>query len=235
VIYAADLAYVHQAGFDEYATRAAPVIAKLLRGRGLRRGHVVEFGCGGGTLAAHLTSLGYDVLGVDQSPAMIRMARQNAPAARFRVGSLASTAIPRCDAIVAIGEVVSYLSGNTATDVPTFLHRSARALRPGGLLIFDFIESAEGRTFPAKSRAGGDWAIVMRAEAKGRTLTRHITTFRKVGGRYRRSMETHRVRLYSRRQVGAALREAGFAFSMRRSIGPVRLIRGNVMVVAAVQ
>ena len=79
LFYGADLAYIHDAGFGEFATRAAPEVVRLLRANGVRRGLVVELGCGAGTVARALTDAGYDVLGVDISPAMIRLARTRAP------------------------------------------------------------------------------------------------------------------------------------------------------------
>ena len=241
-MYAEDLAYVHDAGFGDYAAKAAPEIARLLARHGIRRGRVVEFGCGGGTIARHLADRGYDVLGVDQSPAMIRMARANAPRAAFTVGSLATTRIPRCAAVVAVGEVVSYIVAEKGPAVKarrheeglrTFFRSAATALEPGGLLMFDFMESAEGRTFDARSRAGVDWAIVMRATAKGRVLTRDLAIFRKVGKDYRHTREIHRVRLYRRSEIAAVLRRAGLdVVAMRRSIGSVPLIRSDLFVIA---
>jgi SAM-dependent methyltransferase len=79
MIYADDLAYVHHAGFGDYARRAAPELTRLLSRRApfspARRGRslVVEFGCGGGTTAAYLSDRGFSVLGVDQSPAMVKL------------------------------------------------------------------------------------------------------------------------------------------------------------------
>jgi SAM-dependent methyltransferase len=191
---------------------------------------VVEFGCGSGVVARHLVDAGFDVLGIDASPAMIDLARRNVPEARFTIGTLSSARIPRCRAIVAIGEVVSYvLEGHNG--LSTFFARAARALEPGGLLLFDFIESAEGRTYPSKSRSGADWALVFRATAdrRGRFLTRRIITFRKIGSAYRRGEETHKVRIFTRAEMAAALERAGFEVRMRRSLGGVKLIRGDVL------
>jgi SAM-dependent methyltransferase len=247
VIYADDLAYVHHTGFGDYARRAAPELADLLARRRpftpARRGRslVVEFGCGGGTTAARLTGRGFRVLGVDQSRAMVKLARRTAPKARFAVGSLASTPIPRCGAIVALGEVVNYITavrgGVRVHDrqVFHFFARAARALEPGGILLFDFMESARGRTHDALIRAGRDWAVVSCAQAEGPLLTRSITTLRSVGGTLRVAQETHRVRLYSRSVMASALRTAGFTATMHRSIGRVRLVRGDVVVVAGVR
>jgi SAM-dependent methyltransferase len=246
MIYADDLAYVHHAGFGDYASRAAPELARLLARRPpFRSGRsdrslVVEFGCGGGTTAAYLTSLGFRVLGVDQSPAMVKLARKTAPAARFERGSLASTSIPRCGAIIALGEVVNYVTargGARAHDrqLFRFFARAAGALAPGGLLLFDFMESARGRTFEAKTRSGRDWAVVTSARVENALLTRRITTVRTIGARLRLSQETHRVRLYDRYLIAGALGRAGFTVTLRRSIGRVQVNRGDAVAVASVE
>ena len=244
MMYGNDLAYVHHAGFSEYARRTAPEIVRLLTPRrgispAIRGGSlIVEFGCGGGTTARYLTDHGFRVYGVDQSPAMVKLARLAAPRARFAVGSLATTPIPRCAAIIALGEVVNYLPGRRSPaghdrDVFRFFARAARALEPGGLLLFDFMESAKQRTFHASTRSGDDWAVVASASADGQILTRHVTTVRHVAGTMRLSQETHRVRLYSRHAMTAALRRAGFVATMRRFIGRIRVIRGDLVAFAS--
>jgi SAM-dependent methyltransferase len=240
--YSTDLAYVHDAGFDHYAARAAPELQRLLHAHRIRSGRVVEFGCGSGTVARHLAAAGYDVLGIDISPAMIRLARAKAPDATFRVGALATTRIPRCAAIIAIGEVIAYIgythhAANLRThenELISFFARAYAALKPGGLLVVDFVESARGRTYPTKSLAGDDWVIYVRATAdrSGRTLTREIATLRKTGRAVRTSREIHRVRIYPRAAMRSLLTRAGFRVAIRRSIGGVRLMRGDVLAIA---
>jgi hypothetical protein len=133
---------------------------------------------------------------------------------------------------VAIGEVISY-----ASSLRAFVKRAAGALEPGGLFIFDFVESAARRTYPPKSIGGADWALVIRADVDraGRVLTRRITTFRKVGRAYRRFHEVHRIRIYSRDDISRLLSAAGFRSTMRRSYGRHRLMTGDVAVVAEKQ
>jgi SAM-dependent methyltransferase len=238
--YGRDLAYIHDAGFGEFAARAAPEIVRMLRARGIRRGLVVEFGCGAGTVARALTDAGHDVLGIDISPAMIRTARVRAPRARFKVGALATARVPPCDAIVAIGEVVSYVPRGSASrrvhhaGLTTFLRRAVRALRPGGLLLFDFIESVDGRIYPRKRLLGNGWAIAVRATASRNDamLTRDIETIRDSRRGRTRSAEMHRLRVIRRAEMRRLLSTAGFAAAFSRRLGRVPLLRSTLAVVA---
>ena len=235
-MYSTDLAYVHDAGFSRFAHRAAPELIAILRDAGIRRGLIIDIGCGSGVLSAHLVEAGYTVVGIDRSAAMIRLARAAVPDARFRVASLTAARLPRCAAVIALNEIVSYVPEprRRLTALRTFSERAHAALRPGGLLVFDFIASAEGRTYAGKSRSGRDWAVAVRAEADraGRVLTRHITTFRKIDGEYRKSRETHRIRIYDPIDVSRALAAIGFRVKMRRSYGRLRLLPGDVAIIA---
>jgi SAM-dependent methyltransferase len=242
-VYATDLAYIHDAGFGDFAQRASPEVARILRRHGIlpakSEAPVVEMGCGSGTLARHLVHSGYDVVGFDISPAMIRLARKKARGARFRVGSLSEARVPPCRAVVAIGEVITYVPAagpgtGVAPGVCDFFTRVHDALPSGGLLIFDFIESGKRRTYPAKSRGGRDWVIAAHATLtrSGRVLTRRIVTMRKIGRRLRHSQEFHHISIYSRRAVARALADARFSARMSRAFGSCRLMAGSVAVIA---
>jgi len=232
-VYSADLAHVHDAAFGDVARRAAPEIVRLLRGRGIRRGHIVEVGCGSGIAAAYFVARGYTVTGIDVSPSMIRLARANAPAARFRVGSLERLHPPPCNAVVAIGEIVGYVPGGLPT-LQRFFARVHAALRPGGVLAFDFIESAARRTFAAKSFGGADWALAAHAtfDDARQLLTRRIVVVRTTGRRVRHATEIHQVRVYGRAEMRLALEKAGFSVTISRSYGRYRLMTGDAAVIA---
>ncbi|MEV6430852.1 methyltransferase domain-containing protein [Nocardia sp. NPDC051463] len=63
------------------------------RVQGMGSGVVADIGCGPGRVTAHLTDLGLDVFGIDLSPEMIRLARQNYPQLRFDEGSMERLAL----------------------------------------------------------------------------------------------------------------------------------------------
>ena len=92
--YEADLAYIHHVGFGGFATQAAPGVIEHLRQCGVRDGLVVDLGCGSGLLARELLDAGYDVLGVDSSASMIKLARANAASGAFRKQSYLEVPFP---------------------------------------------------------------------------------------------------------------------------------------------
>jgi SAM-dependent methyltransferase len=102
-------------------------------------GLVADLGCGEGRIAAHLAGLGTGVTGFDLSPALIRAARERRPGIPFQVASM--HALPLADGALA-GIVCWYsLIHADPSDVPAYLTESARALRPGGLLLAAFFEA----------------------------------------------------------------------------------------------
>lgn len=213
--YARDLAYVHDAGFGGFARDAAPGVVRRLRRAGIRDGLVIDVGAGSGILARALTDARYDVLGIDQSEEMVEMARRAAPAARFEHASILDIVPPRCVAITAVGEVLSY-----ANAAPEVFRWTAHCLKRGGLLLFDVATPGRERAEPRRTwHQGDDWVLCLEASRDGHTLTRHIALFRRADQSWRRSDETHVLRLYDPDEVISQLDDAGFTATRIRSYG----------------
>ena len=219
--YRVDLARIHHEGYGDLARRAGLAIAGHLRDAGIRRGLVVDLGCGSGIVARYLSDRGYEVLGVDPSSAMLRIARQAAPSARFVLKRAEDVRLPRCIAVVATGEALTYLPARAApaAHLRRHIQRVARALDPGGLFIFDAI--TEGRPPMAYRtwRSSRDWAVLTDAaeDPRRHIVTRRITMFVRVGSAYRRSYAEHRVGVHQPGIVLRELRACGFV---------VRTLRG---------
>ena len=227
--YAEDLAYVHHDSFGAPAREAAPLVLSALRRARVRRGLIVDLGCGSGILARALTQAGYDVLGVDLSPDMLRLAARNAPQASFARGSLIDVELPPCVAVTAIGECFNYVSDprNTPTALSRVFRRVFSALQPGGFLLCDV--AGPGRLGQGQVRQSfydhPGWTLYVRAEENrsGSRLTRDMVLFRLIGSRYRRSDEHHTLRLYPPGTIASRLSNAGFRVRRLRGYVPQHL------------
>jgi SAM-dependent methyltransferase len=248
--YREDLAYIHDVGFGHFANNAAPGLLEMLRQGSIRRDQgsisapagergssvpknlIIDLGCGSGILARKLSDAGYRVLGVDQSEAMLDIARNRVPTEEFHRGSLLTAKLPRCAGVTAIGEAFSYLFDRRMLEaaLPGLFRRIYDALVPGGLLIFDVVGPGRvpGPGPLRKYWEGEDWtALVETEEDRQRMiLTRRITSFRRVGKLYRRTVEVHRLRLSTRLELAKQLRDCGFRVRSLRGYGQMRFPPG---------
>ena len=97
----------------------------------------LDIGCGGGFLAEEFAGLGLDVVGVDPSAGSLETARRHAAqgglSIDYRVGS--GEELPVQDAefdVVYCCDVLEHVS-----DLEHVISETARALKPGGLYLFD--------------------------------------------------------------------------------------------------
>ena len=183
----------------------------------------MDVGCGAGPLTKALVEAGFDVTGVDNSAELLKLANANVPTAHFVYASVYDVQIRDYDAVIALGEPLTYHPDGVDADnlVSGFFQRVAEALPPGGMLIFDVIGLGEpslaGRTW----RSGDDWAVLVETTEKQpeRSLVRNIEVFRRVGNAYRRSYEVHRVRLFDVSILHNQLNSYGFVTEMFQSYG----------------
>src|SRR3954471_9233013 len=108
----------------------------------LRRGsRVLDAGSGTGRIAAHLSAVGHDVVGVDGDPVLIAAADEENPGPRYLVGDLAELDLPArgipepFHAIVCAGNVVTFLAESTRVEV---LRRMRRHVRDDGRAVIGF-------------------------------------------------------------------------------------------------
>ena len=236
--YREDVAYVHDAGFRDYALNAAPGLLQVLRANGVWEGLIVDLGCGSGRWAAELNRSGYDVMGIDQSPSMIQLARGIAPASKFRIGSLWRAKLPACDAVTSIGECLNYRfdASNSRVALRSLFGRVYRALRAGGVFVIDFAELDRlPKQMPRRSWfEGRGWAILVSVsgDRKRNLLRREIVCFRKAGKLFRRSVEIHMLRLYRTRDLLRELTRVGFTARAVKGYGRFRFPAGIAGIVA---
>ena len=136
-----DYAYYYNAFYQDkdYNAEAAQV-HYLLKKYGENISQVINFGCGTGRHDIGLTKIGYQCTGIDRSPLMIDIARENAKQENvcidFRVEDICRF-LPQIqyDAVVSLFHVMSYQTGND--DILSAFRAARKSLKPGGVFLFD--------------------------------------------------------------------------------------------------
>jgi SAM-dependent methyltransferase len=185
---------------------------------------ILELGCGTGAHTLPLAEKGHEIVGVDQSPAMLAAARRKAASAAnlklsFQKADIRALRFQHeFDACISMFGCMSYLI--TSDDLKQTLHGVARSLSPQGVFIFDFWnESAVTKQKPSVRRK----EIVLNAnERLVRTAIPEVDWRASLCSiRYQVSLyenqtvkesfeETHNIRFFRRREMTAELEGTGF-------------------------
>lgn len=152
----------HSNGWNEMRSTAearahVTTVVGWLTGRLTPAATVVDLGCGAGHYAVEAASRGFDVIGLDYSPAMLALARRHAADAGVAVD------LRECDLDVALplehesvdaAMLVSVLQ--VAHDPDRLLADVATRLRPGGYLLIESVRQwgalSHGKTLRARDR-----------------------------------------------------------------------------------
>jgi SAM-dependent methyltransferase len=151
--------YGDTSGLPEGALRASLGCGNPVAVAGLRPGEtVLDLGSGGGIdvlLSARRVAPGGKAYGLDGSPDMITLARENTTQAgvtnvEFLHGHIEDIPLPDSQVDVVISNCVINLS----TDKPAVLAEIARVLRPGGRIGISDIVAEDGLTAEQRSERG---------------------------------------------------------------------------------
>ena len=133
-----------------------------LERHGLRRGHLLDVGCGTGKSFIPMLKRGWEVTACDISASMVELARAKVgEAATLSVADMRDLpALGEFDLVWALDDAVNYLL--SAEELEQALSCMRANLAPGGLLMFDLNTLQSYRTFFAETQV---------VEAHGRRLT----------------------------------------------------------------
>lgn len=120
--------------------------AEILQYAGLRNGQsLLDFGCGSGRLAWALgQKMSIDYCGIDIVKAFLRYARKKSPAT-YRFILNRSFSIPLPSASFDMAAAFSVFTHLLHHESYTYLAEIFRVLRPGGVVVFSFLEFSEPR------------------------------------------------------------------------------------------
>ncbi len=217
---------VYASAYDSlYEVKDYPAECDLLEEAFRRHGDsgvhsVVDLGCGTGSHAILLAERGYRVVGVDQSPEMLRIADSKSRSRGFEIewvtGDLKTVNLGEVfDAAILMFAVLGYFTSDDKAAAA--FANVARHVRPGGMLCFDVWHGpavqAQGVHVRSRTVTGADGPLTRttsaRLLAKENVCEVHFDVTSEASNSLA-SRETHRVRYFFRDEIERLLAGAGF-------------------------
>lgn len=204
-----------------WTARTVEFLDRQFRRRGVR--NVVDVACGTFAIDLRLAKRGYDVVGRDLSPEMVRVGQRAARHARVpadvAVADMRTLRLGReFDAVLCIGTAFNYLT--EPGDVRRAFRTFRTLLRPGGLLVLDLTnfdawigDPMNARLEVERRTASGTRVAIFgfNEQTPGKTL--HLARFLtlvQVGRRIDIRFDEAPLRVWSKEALSRALRTQGF-------------------------
>lgn len=210
--------------WKEYA-KEARVVRGLVRRFGPPNARtLLDVACGTGGHLAYL-SRWFDSTGIDASPAMIALARQKVPRARFLVGRMQGFRLPeRFDVITCLFSSIGYV--RSEADLVRTLRNFGAHLSPGGIVIVEPWLTPQvyraGRT--GFSHLGSRESPLVRlhvAERRGDRSIMDMHHLAVIDGAVRHWVERHDMGLFDRATMRRAFRRAGLTVRSMPGLFPL--------------
>lgn len=205
--------------WKERLAHELPFLDRLFEGQGVRR--VLDTACGTGYHAIALAQQGYDVVGTDLSPMMIRWAYRNSIAAgidvKFLVAGFGEMEAQgeTYDAVLCLGNSLPHLLSSKA--VAGALADFAAVLRPGGFLLiqnrnFDQVCVQRQRFMmpQAHREPDGEWLFIRFYDFHEETITFNMIRLWRTGDDWQQEVDATELRPILRDDLAEALAAAGF-------------------------
>lgn len=209
--------FMDQAPYEKWCERVKGILTRF----GIREGLVLDLGCGTGTLTQLLAGAGYDMIGVDSSEDMLRIALDKRSCSgqdilyllqdmrEFELYGTVAAVVSLCDSL-------NYLLSEEEL-VQTFALVN-NYLDPGGLFIFDFntvvkYRDVIGDATIAENREECSFIWENYYHDAEEINEYDLTVFvRREDGSFRRFQENHYQKGYRLEQIRACIEAAGMEF-----------------------
>ena len=177
--------------------------------------HGADLGCGSGTLTYKLANLGYDMIGIDRSEAMLAQAaykkREKDTILFLQQDMTNFELLNLTDFIVSSLDCVNYL--DNSDEFIQFVNRCKTFLNTDGLLVFDFNtlykyeRVLDGKNFVYETEKA---FCVWENEFDGKNMHYDLTYFINDGDRYKRLDEYQRQTYFTPEFIADALEKHNF-------------------------
>ena len=181
---------------------------------------IVDFGCGSGLHDIEFKRAGHSVIGIDSSEAMLARARQAGVDQLIRADVRDVQALGQFDLAVSLFHVMSYMVADE--DVDALFANAFNNLKPNGIFIFDFWNSAVVLSSPQATR-------FKQIDLQGKSIYRisnstfcnrlsrvlvHFDVFCQdlADGSMKHFQEVHEMRHFSLNEIKRIARNHGFTF-----------------------
>lgn len=200
--------------YDEWLNYIHQILKKFKH----RPSRILDLACGTGTCAISLSKKGYEVVGIDNSEAMLRIARQKTELENLRIEYIRQNMedffLPeKVDTIICLFDSLNYiLEEEKMLDA---CRCAFDVLTPGGFFIFDMnteyglAKCWGSREFVREDK--GSVSIWRNSYDPVQKIARlDLTLFVPEGNHYLRIDEVHLEKAYSSNKIRKLLKEAGF-------------------------
>jgi len=216
-----DFAYLYMKGdYPRFSERMATLLPPILKKLGAQPRTLLDLACGEGSFAVAMAGRGYAVTGVDSSADMLKLAREKSTQAdcwiEFLEQDMRSLSLDgQFDLVTCWFDSLNYML--STDDLRACYSGVHKALKPGGLFIFD-MNTVYGLGVMWQKRpceVCQDTAELFEVHRKAfdfesNIATMSITGFIKAGDAWVRVEEEHRERGYTIGEIHSALRASGF-------------------------
>lgn len=215
-----EFAYYYANGpYPEYSKRMAELLPAVLEHFGAKPEAILDIACGEGTFAVEMAKKGYFVVGIDKSLSMLELAREKAKREQvsvdFRLRDMAHMTFEESfDLATCWFDSLNYLWA--LSELERTFKGVYRALRPGGLFIFDIstiygLSAARQKEKCILEVDRPDMLVIHRPSYNYELnmATTNITGFRKEGDHWVRMDELHAQKGFYLYEIRDALRAAG--------------------------
>ena len=210
-------AFMDDAPYEEWSSR----LIRMMRERGIKDGLVLDLGCGTGTVTELLAQAGYDMIGVDLSEEMLRIAQEKRLQSGHDILYLEQDMrsfelYGTVRAVVSVCDSINYITDKE--DLLQVFRLVNNYLDPGGLFLFDLntrykYETLLGDQTFADSRPECSYIWENTYFEEERINEYDLTLFHlQENGLYRRFTETHFQRAYDPEEIKQMLSRAGLRF-----------------------
>lgn len=180
---------------------------------------VCDLACGTGNITIPMAKRGYDMLGIDNSPQMLSLAREKAADDNLDIMFLLQS-FTKLDLYGGCDAFLCMLDGFNYVLTPKNLFEIAKKIKtcflePGGIVIFDLssrykLENYIGNNTFVYDKDGIFYVWENKFHEKSGLLDMYINFFEKDGSRYRRFCERHLQKSYTEQEIKKIFLSAGF-------------------------